>query len=128
MYHSAPWYNWYSRFATLAGAPSQIAPSDRDHLVRIRQPAEQRGYRFANSPLLRASDASIEKMTTSVSSTIPSAFEPARLRPSRHLVTAPSPVRATYSSKRPLASRSRSYRLVSGNGGNQDSRRTIQLS
>ncbi|WP_437804458.1 hypothetical protein [Sorangium sp. So ce693] len=37
-------------------------------------------------------------------------------------------VRATYSSKRPVASRSRSYRLVSGNGGNQDSRRTIQLS
>ncbi len=35
---------------------------------------------------------------------------------------------ATYSSKRPVASRSRSYRLVSGNGGNQDSRRTIQLS
>jgi hypothetical protein len=31
-------------------------------------------------------------------------------------------------SKRPVASRSRSYRLVSGNGGNQDSRRTIQLS
>ena len=27
---------------------------------------------------------------------------------------------ATYSSKRPVASRSRSYRLVSGNGGNQD--------
>jgi hypothetical protein len=38
------------------------------------------------------------------------------------------PVRATYSSKRPVASRSRSYRLVSGNGGNHDSRRTIQLS
>ena len=37
-------------------------------------------------------------------------------------------VRATYSSKRLVASRSRSYRLVSGNGGNQDSRRTIQLS
>jgi hypothetical protein len=37
-------------------------------------------------------------------------------------------VRATYSSKRPVASRSRSYRLVSGNGGNQDSRRTIQSS
>src|SRR5262249_40570222 len=36
------------------------------------------------------------------------------------LVTAPS--------ERPVASRSRSYRLVSGNGGNQDSRRTIQLS
>jgi len=36
--------------------------------------------------------------------------------------------RVTYSSKRPVASRSRSYRLVSGNGGNQDSRRTIQLS
>ncbi|WP_236617105.1 hypothetical protein [Litchfieldella anticariensis] len=35
---------------------------------------------------------------------------------------------ATYSSKRPVASRSRSYRFVSGNGGNQDSRRTIQLS
>jgi len=33
-----------------------------------------------------------------------------------------------YSSERPVASRSRSYRLVSGNGGNQDSRRTIQLS
>jgi len=32
-------------------------------------------------------------------------------------------VRATYSSKRSVASRSRSYRLVSGNGGNQDSRR-----
>jgi len=31
-------------------------------------------------------------------------------------------------SKRPVASRSRSYRLVSGNGGNQDSRRTIQSS
>jgi hypothetical protein len=31
-------------------------------------------------------------------------------------------------SKRPVASRSRSYRLLSGNGGNQDSRRTIQLS
>jgi len=31
---------------------------------------------------------------------------------------------ATYSSKRPVASRSRSYRLVSGNGGNQDSRRS----
>jgi hypothetical protein len=37
-------------------------------------------------------------------------------------------VRATYSSKRLVASRSRSYRLVSGNGGNQDSRRMIQLS
>jgi hypothetical protein len=37
-------------------------------------------------------------------------------------------VRATYSSKRPVASRSRSYRLVSGNGGNQDSRRTVQSS
>ena len=35
---------------------------------------------------------------------------------------------APYSSKPLLASRSRSYRLVSGNGGNQDSRRTIQLS
>jgi hypothetical protein len=33
-----------------------------------------------------------------------------------------------YFSKRLVASRSRSYRLVSGNGGNQDSRRTIQLS
>src|SRR5512143_2440472 len=33
-----------------------------------------------------------------------------------------------YPSKRPAASRSRSYRLVSGNGGNQDSRQTIQLS
>jgi len=33
-----------------------------------------------------------------------------------------------YSSNRLVASRSRSYRLVSGNGGNQDSRRTIQLS
>ena len=41
---------------------------------------------------------------------------------------APCTVRATYSSKRLVASRSRSYRLVSGNGGNQDSRRTIQLS
>src|ERR1700682_2511092 len=40
-----------------------------------------------------------------------------------HLVTAPRTVRATYSSKRPVVSRSRSYRLVSGNGGNQDSRR-----
>ena len=30
--------------------------------------------------------------------------------------------------ERPVASRSRSYRLASGNGGNQDSRRTIQLS
>src|ERR1700735_5044825 len=37
-------------------------------------------------------------------------------------------VRATYFSKRPVASRSWSYRLVSGNGGNQDSRRTTQLS
>ena len=37
-------------------------------------------------------------------------------------------VRATYSSKRPVASRSRSYRLVSGNGGNQDSRRMVQIS
>src|SRR5947208_10968806 len=37
-------------------------------------------------------------------------------------------VLATYSSKRPVASRSRSYRRLSGNGGNQDSRRTIQLS
>ena len=37
-------------------------------------------------------------------------------------------VHATYSSKRLAASRLRSYRLVSGNGGNQDSRRTIQLS
>ena len=36
--------------------------------------------------------------------------------------------RATYSSKRPAGSRLRSYRLASGNGGNQDSRRTIQLS
>ena len=36
--------------------------------------------------------------------------------------------RPTYSSKRPVASRSRSYRLVSGNGGNQDSRRTVQSS
>ncbi len=45
------------------------------------------------------------------------------------LVTSPSHRScATYSSKRPVASRSRSYRLVSGNGGNQDSRRTIQLS
>jgi hypothetical protein len=40
----------------------------------------------------------------------------------------PDLTRATYSSKRPVRSRSRSYRLVSGNGGNQDSRRTIQLS
>jgi hypothetical protein len=37
-------------------------------------------------------------------------------------------VRATYSSERPVASRSRSYRFVSGKGGNQDSRRTIQSS
>lgn len=37
-------------------------------------------------------------------------------------------LRATYSSKRLAASRSRSYRLVTGNGGNQDSRRTIQSS
>ena len=37
-------------------------------------------------------------------------------------------VHATYSSRRLVASRSRSYRRVSGNGGNQDSRRTIQLS
>ena len=36
--------------------------------------------------------------------------------------------RLTYSSERPVASRSRSYRLVSGNGGNQDSRRTVQSS
>ena len=36
--------------------------------------------------------------------------------------------RPTYSSRRPVASRSRSYRLSSGNGGNQDSRRTIQRS
>ncbi len=35
---------------------------------------------------------------------------------------------ATYSSERPVASRSRSYRLVTGNGGNQDSRRTVQSS
>ena len=42
-------------------------------------------------------------------------------------VTAPSHRSCTYSSKRLVASRSRSYRLVSGNGGNQDSRRTIQL-
>ena len=42
--------------------------------------------------------------------------------------TSPLAFRATYSSKRPVTSRSRSYRLVSGNGGNQDSRRTIQLS
>lgn len=33
-----------------------------------------------------------------------------------------------YSSKRSVASRSCSYRLESGNGGSQDSRRTIQLS
>ncbi len=33
-----------------------------------------------------------------------------------------------YYSKRPDASRLRSYRRVSGNGGNQDSRRMIQLS
>src|SRR5205823_14368986 len=33
-----------------------------------------------------------------------------------------------YSSKRPFPSRLRTYLLVSGNGGNQDSRRTIQLS
>ena len=45
-----------------------------------------------------------------------------------HLVTAPSRRCCIYSSKRPVPSRSRSYRLVSGNGGNQDSRRTIQLS
>ena len=51
------------------------------------------------------------------------AFDPEYLR-GRRLRT----VRATYSSKRLVASRSRSYRLVSGNGGNQDSRRTIQLS
>jgi hypothetical protein len=37
-------------------------------------------------------------------------------------------VRATYDSERPVASRLRSYRLVSGNGGNQDSRRTVQSS
>lgn len=35
---------------------------------------------------------------------------------------------AAYSSKRPVASRSRSYRFVSGNGGSQDSRRTVQSS
>jgi hypothetical protein len=40
----------------------------------------------------------------------------------------PRTVRATYFSKRPVASRSRSYRLASGNGGNQDSRRTVQSS
>ena len=33
-----------------------------------------------------------------------------------------------YSSERPVASRSRSYRLVSGNGGSQDSRRMTQSS
>jgi hypothetical protein len=37
-------------------------------------------------------------------------------------------VSAIYFSERLVASRSRSYRLVSGNGGSQDSRRTIQLS
>lgn len=36
--------------------------------------------------------------------------------------------RRPYSSKRLVASRSWSYRLVSGNRGSQDSRRTIQLS
>ncbi len=30
-------------------------------------------------------------------------------------------------SDRPVGSRSRSYRLLSGNGGNQDLRRTVQL-
>src|SRR6478736_1826095 len=35
---------------------------------------------------------------------------------------------AAYSSKRLAESRSRSYRLASGKGGSQDSRRTIQLS
>jgi len=44
-----------------------------------------------------------------------------------HLVTAPSHRSCHLLSERPVASRSRSYRLVSGNG-NQDSRRTIQLS
>ncbi|MGH8167999.1 MAG: DUF222 domain-containing protein [Woeseiaceae bacterium] len=44
--------------------------------------------------------------------------------PLKHLRT----VCAPYSSKRPVASRSRSYRLVSENGGNQDSRRTVQSS
>jgi hypothetical protein len=33
-----------------------------------------------------------------------------------------------YSSWRPVGSRSRSYRFLSGNGGNHDSRRMIQLS
>jgi hypothetical protein len=45
-----------------------------------------------------------------------------------HSQRCPRIIRATYPSNRPVASRSRSYRLVSGNGGNQDSRRTIQLS
>ena len=45
----------------------------------------------------------------------------------RRRVAAPK-IETTYSSVRRVASRSRSYRLVSGNGGNQDSRRTIQLS
>jgi hypothetical protein len=35
---------------------------------------------------------------------------------------------ATGSSKRPVASRSRSYRRMSGNGGSQDSRRMVQSS
>ena len=62
--------------------------------------------------------------------------EPLAIRPTSETVIGRSPsprngaftVRATYASKRPVASRSRSYRLVSGNGGNQDSRRMIQLS
>src|SRR5262249_30871499 len=37
-------------------------------------------------------------------------------------------VRAPDASRRHVASRWRSYRLASGNGGTQDSRRTIQLS
>ena len=46
----------------------------------------------------------------------------------RRTYAALSSVSRARHSKRPVASRSRSYRLLSGNGGNEDSRRTIQLS
>ncbi|PWJ82282.1 hypothetical protein C7441_10950 [Pseudaminobacter salicylatoxidans] len=46
----------------------------------------------------------------------------------RHRKRRLSSGRATYSSKRLVASRSRSYRLASGNGGNHASRRTVQSS
>ena len=85
--------------------------------------------RGGSSPARLAHDPELACPPRRVFFTTPSSFS------LRSPMASPSPrngdlctVRASYSSKRLVASRSRSYRLVSGNGGNQDSRRTIQLS